>query len=257
MDYESGLHRIVENNFDVCLLDYNIGGRNGVDLANEAKRQGCYNPIILFSGLDVKEMQKLAYSNNLEGFLSKNELSTENIILEMQNALVNQQINNLYPFEDGTIHKLDQGNISTFILENLPDPIIALDHVGKVSVVNSVFANLMSLGCEDLLGTHASLFLNCSKQELDEIIAEKKDSSLRTEIKKMKSSGPSKSYILWHISFVEDERIAMIARGSIGRRSKKKAGLLPKILRVFPRIVSNPSYVKGGNGLYFRRDIFE
>jgi PAS domain S-box-containing protein len=60
--YEAGLEGICRAEHDVCLLDYRLGARSGLELLREAAQRGCVMPIILLSGqggydIDVKAME--------------------------------------------------------------------------------------------------------------------------------------------------------------------------------------------------------
>ncbi|RMF86664.1 MAG: response regulator, partial [Nitrospinota bacterium] len=48
--YAQALEWMIQNRHDVYLLDYRLGEHNGLELLQEAKRQGCEGPIILLTG---------------------------------------------------------------------------------------------------------------------------------------------------------------------------------------------------------------
>jgi diguanylate cyclase (GGDEF)-like protein/PAS domain S-box-containing protein len=59
--YEPALEALAVGRYDVCLLDYRLGARTGLDLLREAVVKGCRTPIILLTGdddidIDVKAM---------------------------------------------------------------------------------------------------------------------------------------------------------------------------------------------------------
>ena len=61
-DYDGALETMGHNLHDVCLLDYRLGGRDGLELLREAIAVGCKAPIILFTGqgdhnVDVEAMR--------------------------------------------------------------------------------------------------------------------------------------------------------------------------------------------------------
>ena len=47
--YEAGLRTLSENRHDVCLLDYRLGPRTGLELLREAVAQGVQTPIIILT----------------------------------------------------------------------------------------------------------------------------------------------------------------------------------------------------------------
>jgi DNA-binding NtrC family response regulator len=48
--YETGLSMLLGHSCDVCLLDFRLGERSGLELLQEAKDAGCDIPIILLTG---------------------------------------------------------------------------------------------------------------------------------------------------------------------------------------------------------------
>jgi len=48
--YQEGLKELCRADHDVCLLDYRLGSRNGLELIREAMRAGCDKPIIFLTG---------------------------------------------------------------------------------------------------------------------------------------------------------------------------------------------------------------
>src|SRR4051812_42337425 len=60
--FAEGLERVLANQHDVCLVDYRLGAKNGVELLRTAVERGCQVPIILLTGngeheIDVEAMQ--------------------------------------------------------------------------------------------------------------------------------------------------------------------------------------------------------
>ncbi len=60
-DYDEGLTTLTENRYDVCLIDYRLGPRDGLQLLREADGSGVMTPMILLTGqgdyeVDIKAM---------------------------------------------------------------------------------------------------------------------------------------------------------------------------------------------------------
>ncbi len=49
-DAEEGLEAVIQGDYDICLLDQQLGGSTGLDLLRQAVSRGCKAPIILFTG---------------------------------------------------------------------------------------------------------------------------------------------------------------------------------------------------------------
>ncbi len=69
--YALGLEAMVRNQHDVCLLDYRLGARNGVELLVEAQARGCQAPIILLTGLGAHQVDVEAMKAGAADYLVK------------------------------------------------------------------------------------------------------------------------------------------------------------------------------------------
>ncbi|MGZ3651289.1 MAG: ATP-binding protein [Bdellovibrionota bacterium] len=72
--YSEGLKRI-EGKFDVCFLDYRLGGHTGIDLLREAMAKGCKTPIILLTGYGEPEVDLEAMREGAADYLVKDQIS--------------------------------------------------------------------------------------------------------------------------------------------------------------------------------------
>jgi diguanylate cyclase (GGDEF)-like protein len=75
-DWEHALAAIDQKCHDVCLVDYRLGARDGVELIVEARRKGSEVPIILLTGQGDREVDMAALAAGASDYLIKNELST-------------------------------------------------------------------------------------------------------------------------------------------------------------------------------------
>jgi DNA-binding NtrC family response regulator len=72
--YDAALEKMVSNEYDVCLIDYLLGERNGLELLNEAVRNGCKVPIILLTGKGAREVDMAAMKAGASDYLDKGEI---------------------------------------------------------------------------------------------------------------------------------------------------------------------------------------
>lgn len=269
--YDSGLEKMVEKDYDACLVDYNIGAYSGLDLARVAREEGAENPIILFSGMHQQQMSNMVNGSQIvEGVLSKDDLSTESILLEMQKIMMQRLPANLETLatsnaapQTGTeisignikpVQALDENHVSQFVLENLPDPIMVLDREGTITMVNQKLSQLKGLSPEELLGVNASTFLNCTKETLIRTINSKHaDLELSSQVK---DKNKKRMHITWEFvkpSQIPNEEFTVIAKGNLNNGIKRKPSALGGIARLFGRLFKDPSYYEM-NGVYIRKD---
>src|SRR5580658_1222291 len=67
--YEAGLEALQQNRSDVCLLDYRLGARNGLELLGEARARGCPCPIIVLTGKGTDGTDTMAMSLGADDYL--------------------------------------------------------------------------------------------------------------------------------------------------------------------------------------------
>ncbi len=64
---------LVNGSFDVCLLDYHLGERTGLDLLREMITQGCRTPIILLTGDDDRDVDVEAMKGGAADYVVKGQ----------------------------------------------------------------------------------------------------------------------------------------------------------------------------------------
>ncbi|MFM8319706.1 MAG: PAS domain-containing protein [Chloroflexota bacterium] len=73
--YRGGLEKLREGAFDAVLLDYDLGGKNGVQWIREALAQGCKAPVIMVTGRGRYEVDLEAMQAGAADYLTKADLS--------------------------------------------------------------------------------------------------------------------------------------------------------------------------------------
>jgi len=73
--FDAALETILQCRHDVCLLDYLLGDRNGLDLLQEAIARGCRFPIIFLTGYGNYEIDLKAMKSGAADYLVKGQLT--------------------------------------------------------------------------------------------------------------------------------------------------------------------------------------
>ena len=73
--YDEGMEILTSEEIDVCLVDYFVGGRTGLDLVQEAKAKNCVVPAILLTGKGDHEVDVAATEAGAADYLEKGDLS--------------------------------------------------------------------------------------------------------------------------------------------------------------------------------------
>jgi two-component system, cell cycle sensor histidine kinase and response regulator CckA len=74
--FGAGLEAMLRNEHDICLVDYRLGARNGVELLREAHAGGCKSPIILLTGQGEHEVDIEAMKAGAADYLVKGRLDS-------------------------------------------------------------------------------------------------------------------------------------------------------------------------------------
>lgn len=74
--YEAALESIETSQFDVCLVDYHLGGRNGLELLSEVIGNGCKIPMILLTGQSDREVDIQAMVAGAADYLVKGRIDS-------------------------------------------------------------------------------------------------------------------------------------------------------------------------------------
>ena len=74
IDYDDALRAIEREEHDVCLLDYRLGERSGLELLREASGRGCKTPIILLTGQGDREVDLEAMQAGAADYLVKGQI---------------------------------------------------------------------------------------------------------------------------------------------------------------------------------------
>jgi diguanylate cyclase (GGDEF)-like protein len=74
-NWQAGLEAISSRKHDVCLIDYRLGQRSGLDIIRDAVEQGSSIPFILLTGQDDREIDLEAMEAGATDYLVKGQIS--------------------------------------------------------------------------------------------------------------------------------------------------------------------------------------
>jgi len=95
--YERGLARVLEDRFDVCLLDFRLGARTGLELLREARagNRGApvfLTPIILMTGQGDQEIDLEAMRSGAADYLVKGEIDAAGLERSIRYAVQHRRM---------------------------------------------------------------------------------------------------------------------------------------------------------------------
>ena len=90
--YASGLEAMRRQQYDVCLLDYYLGKRNGLELLQEALNCGIKTPFILLTGRGDRTIDSQAIQAGAADYLVKQQITVALLQRSIRHALERQRI---------------------------------------------------------------------------------------------------------------------------------------------------------------------
>ena len=90
-EYGAALDAILSGEFDVCLLDYRLKERNGLELMQAAVSRGAMTPIVFLTGRGDSDPDLEAVSKGAAGWLVKGELSAALVERSIRFAMERQR----------------------------------------------------------------------------------------------------------------------------------------------------------------------
>jgi signal transduction histidine kinase len=89
--YEAGLAQLVRREHDVCLLDFRLGAKTGLELLVEARPLNTEAPIILLTGQGQRDIDVTALQAGAADFLMKDQLQADTLERAVRYALERQR----------------------------------------------------------------------------------------------------------------------------------------------------------------------
>jgi two-component sensor histidine kinase len=84
---DQGLSLMCSNQYDVYLLDYRLGGDDGLDLLQKAVSSGCKKPVIFLTGYDQYDVDVEAMNRGAFDFLVKNKIDPPSLERSIRYAI--------------------------------------------------------------------------------------------------------------------------------------------------------------------------
>ena len=96
-NWSKGSDALNEGEFDVCLLDYQLGEHNGLKIVQDAKLRGIATPIVLLTGLGSREIDLEAMRAGAADYLEKGKIDAVLLERSIRYALKAKEITERSP----------------------------------------------------------------------------------------------------------------------------------------------------------------
>lgn len=167
-EYYSALDALIGGAFDVCLLDYHLGARSGLDLLKDALSRQCTTPVIMLSGRGDYGVDLRAMHEGAADYLAKDEITPNLLERSIRYAIDRMRANReLQKSKDGLEEPvrertdrssktneifLESETFTRSVLNALSAHVAILDEDGFILCTNLAwenFANANGLECYD------------------------------------------------------------------------------------------------------------
>jgi PAS domain S-box-containing protein len=132
----SALAALQQDQCDVCLIDFVLAPRSGLELLREAVASGCAAPIIILSEAPDRELDMRAMSIGAAEFLVMNEIDASRLERSIRYALERRRLLDALDHERFLLHTL---------MEHLPDSIYFKDAQSRFLRVSRALASRFGL----------------------------------------------------------------------------------------------------------------
>ncbi|MGI9415554.1 MAG: ATP-binding protein [Hyphomicrobiales bacterium] len=160
--FEAGIEKLTAGPVDICLVDYRIGGRTGLEFVAEAKEFGHHMPIVLLTGMGDRRTDLAAMKAGASDFLQKTDL-TPAVLDRTIRYSINQAESRRVLHEKTALLQVT--------LDNTGAGIGAIDRSGKLVTWNDKFVEILSelsAGTGDTAGGTETGELDFAERRLDE-----------------------------------------------------------------------------------------
>jgi diguanylate cyclase (GGDEF)-like protein/PAS domain S-box-containing protein len=180
-DYDEAVKTIKTVTYDLCLIDYRLGGggKNGLDLIRELHSENIFTPTIILTGQDTKALDLEAMTVGVYDYLLKSEVNSATIERAMR-----------YAIKRSLTEKALRESESRFrsVVQNLSDVITILDAEYKITYTSPSAKCLFEHEKSNVFGNRLSNFCHPEDQnKLNKFLLEindKQDLSVEWRIKR-------------------------------------------------------------------------
>ena len=215
-DYDDALKAIERKEHDVCLLDYRLGERSGLEFLREALERGHKGPIILLTGQGDREVDLEAMQAGAADYLVKGQIDA---------PLLERSIR--YAFTR-TLRILGESEKRfRSLVQNGSDIITILDAEGTIQYQSPSIERLLGYSTEDLVGQNAFDYVH--PEDLERVrsifgeITKSSGASRPVEVRFRHADG-SWRYLEWIANnLLEDPSVRSIVANSRDVTERKEA----------------------------------
>ena len=176
-NYTNALKDFIINNtgHNIYILDIEVPGKSGLDLAREIRLSGDADSQLLVVTAHKELLENTFVNRSLVlNFISKYDNCEENLVIAINNAYANITRHKSFVFKtDGELYRIPYGDICYFETDTDLGYVNLQTKTKKIKVKKSISSILKELGDNRFMKTHKSCIVNLhniDKIELSELV---------------------------------------------------------------------------------------
>ncbi len=144
-EYEAGLQAMTGNGHDVCVVDYRLGPRNGIELLAAARGGGCTMPVVLFTGTGDHDVDVQAMKAGAVDYLDKGGITAPVLERTLRYAVERSR-------KDAELRKSHQDLLA--ILNQLRIGVAVVEADGRLAFLSQRGREMLDRLEEEAVGLH-------------------------------------------------------------------------------------------------------
>lgn len=152
--YEQGREILNQGDWNAILVDYDLGGKNGLDFIREANRQDVQAPMIMVTGRGRYEIDLEAMHAGAADYVSKNELNSSFLERTIRYAIERQKVEEDLEQQVQERTRALQTTLKLFegLFEASPDAILLVSPDGRIQRANGQAQAIFGYPVEEMQG---------------------------------------------------------------------------------------------------------
>jgi PAS domain S-box-containing protein len=147
-----------DHRHDLCLVDYRLGDRNGLEVLRELKNRDVAAPVIFLTGQGDEEIAVQAMKAGASDYLLKSKLTAPSLGAAVRYALTLHEKEEAVLAARRALHASEQRFRA--LVENSSDAVLLLDAKGTLLYASQSTRSLLGYSPEELLDTSAFSYLH-------------------------------------------------------------------------------------------------